>query len=328
MYEAFYGLTERPFELTPNPRYLFLTPKHREALAHLRYGLSGQRGITLLLGDAGTGKTTLVRAALAAEQRAENRYVLLANPTLRRHEFYEFLAAGFRLGDQAAQSKTRFLFDLQRDLQDRHARGGATSLVVDEAQSLPFELLEELRLLVNLETATVKLLNVILVSQPELAERLNDPALRQLKQRISLRCELGHLDLRETAAYIAGRLRIAGANVSEVFTRDAVLAVDEYARGIPRVISVVCDNALVAGFALGARPVGAAIVHEVARDFDLRSAVLAAPATAGDLPAGPAASGPAASANVAAGAAPTEIQTGADVQPTTVAPPRRHFSFF
>ncbi len=275
MYESFFGLRERPFELTPNPRFLFLTPRHREALSNLRYGLSSPRGITLLLGDAGTGKTTLVRSALALEQRPANRYVLLDNPTLTRAEFYEYLANGLRFSAEAAASKARFLMELRRDVQERHAAGGVTSLIFDEAQSLPYELLEEIRLLANVETATVKLLNVVLSGQPELADRLNETSLRQLKQRIALRCELGPLDLRETAAYVAGRLRIAGGEkVSEIFTRDAVVTVHQLSGGIPRTVSVICENALMSGFASGRKPVDADTVQDVAHDFDLDQAAM------------------------------------------------------
>jgi general secretion pathway protein A len=272
MYESFYGLRERPFDLTPNPRFLFLTPRHREALSTLRYGLSAHRGMALLLGEAGTGKTTVVRAALAAEQRPANRYVLLSNPTLSRLEFYEYLATGFKFTEQAARSKARFLFELQHDAQERFAAGGVTALIIDEAQSLPHELLEEIRLLANIETATAKLLNVILVGQPELAERLNDPSLRQLKQRVTLRCELAPLGVKESMAYIAVRLRIAGGNAAEIFTREAVLAVHEAARGLPRTISVVCENALLSGFAAHRKPIDEALVHEVTRDFALEGA--------------------------------------------------------
>ena len=211
MYEKFFNLRERPFELTPNPRFLFLSARHREALSNIRYGLSGQRGLTVLTGEAGTGKTTLLRAALQAEQKPQNLFVTLSNPTLSRPEFIEYLALSFRFPAVAATSKARFLFEMQRELRERHAAGGVTAVIVDEAQSLPIELLEEIRLLANLETATVKLLNVILVGQPELTARLNEPGLRQLKQRVMLRCNLTALDLSETAAYIAGRVKIAGA---------------------------------------------------------------------------------------------------------------------
>jgi general secretion pathway protein A len=272
MYESFFGLRERPFDLTTNPRFLFLTPRHREALSTLRYGLSSPRGITTLLGDAGTGKTTVLRATLSEESRPENRHVLLTNPTLTRAEFYEFIARGFRLSEDSAQSKARFLMEFQRDVQERNAAGGMTTLIIDEAQSLPYELLEEVRLLANIETSAVKLLNLVLVGQPELADRLNEQSLRQLKQRITLRCHLTPLDLRETAAYIAGRIRIAGGVVSEVFTKDAVLAIHDASHGLPRIINVVSDNALLGGFASQVKPVDAEVVREVSRDFDFGGA--------------------------------------------------------
>lgn len=273
MYEGFYGLHERPFDITPNTRFLYLTPTHREALSTLKYGLSRNQGITLLLGEAGTGKTTLIRAALQALDQQDLCYVYLNNPTLTRTEFYEYLATAYGLGSDASQSKSRFLFELQRQVRERHLAGALTSLIIDEAQSLPDSLLEEIRLLANMETPTSKLLPVVLVGQPELAGRLNQPHLRQLKQRIALRHTLQPLSLRETAAYVAGRIVIAGGSAAEVFTREAIMAVHEYSSGIPRTISVICDNALLSGFALEAKPIGDAIVREVCRDFDLKPAV-------------------------------------------------------
>jgi general secretion pathway protein A len=279
MYGAFYGLKERPFDLTSDPRFLYLTGRQREALANLRYGLVTPRGFTLLLGEAGTGKTTLLRAILTELIDANSRYVLISNPTLSRTEFYEFIVRGLALSNRAAGSKTWFLSELQQDLEARLSAGGLTGLIIDEAQSLPYELLEEIRLLGNMETTTAKLLNIVLAGQPGLADRLNEPSFRQLKQRISLRCELSALTSAETAAYIAGRLRIAGGSPAEVFTREAILAIHRASAGIPRLISVVCDNALIGGFAEQIRPVTARIVDEVCADFDLRQT-----ATRGGIP--------------------------------------------
>jgi len=222
MYESFFGLRERPFDLVPNPRFLFLTARQREAFSNLRYGLSVPRGLTLLLGEPGTGKTTLLQAMLSEVDQERVECVLLSNPTLTRAEFYEFLATGFGLGAEAIVSKTQFLFALHRHLQARHEAGQLSALVLDEAQSLPYELLEEVRLLSNIETAAVKLLNVVLAGQPELAARLNEPGLRALKQRIALRCELGVFDFPETGAYVAGRLRIAGGEPASIFTREVL----------------------------------------------------------------------------------------------------------
>jgi type II secretory pathway predicted ATPase ExeA len=270
MYEEFFGLRERPFDLLPNPRFLFLTEQHREAFSNLRYGLSAPKGLTLLIGEAGTGKTTLVQSVLFELDRDHVECVFLSNPTLTRAEFYEYLATGFGLGSDAAGSKTRFLFEFRRHLLARHAAGHLSALVLDEAQSLPYDLLEEVRLLSNIETSTIKLLNVILAGQPELAGRLNEVDLRQLKQRIALRCEVGPLDFRESAAYIAGRLRIAGGEPAQIFTREAILAIHETSGGIPRVINVVCDNALVGGFAAQVKPVVRKLVEDVCHDFDLK----------------------------------------------------------
>jgi general secretion pathway protein A len=270
MYESFFGLRERPFDLLPNPRFLYLAARHREALSNLKYGLGGGRGVTLLIGEAGTGKTTLVQSVLAATDRDKIECVVLSNPTLTRLEFYEYLTAGFGLTAEAALSKTQFLFELQRHLEARHAAGKVSAILIDEAQSLPYELLEEVRLLSNTETATIKLLAVVLAGQPELTDRLNETRLRQLKQRISQRCDLRPLDIAETSAYIAGRLRIAGGEPAQIFTREAVLAIYEASRGIPRTVNVISENSLIGAFAAQVKPVSRAIVDEVCRDFDLQ----------------------------------------------------------
>jgi general secretion pathway protein A len=270
LYEAFFGLRERPFDLVPNPRFLFLTEVQREVLSTLRYGLTGPGGITLLLGDAGTGKTTLVQAALASMGDGRVQCVLLSNPTLTRDEFYESLVAGFELGSEAKHSKASFLLALKLHAESRHAEGRMTAIMLDEAQSLPDELLEEVRLLSNMETSTAKLLNVVLSGQPELGARLNQQSLRQLKQRIGLRCALRPLSVSETASYLAGRLRIAGGSPADIFTREAVSAIYEVSGGIPRVVNVVAENALIGGFAAQVKPVPRAIIDEVTRDFDLR----------------------------------------------------------
>jgi general secretion pathway protein A len=271
MYENFFGLKERPFDLSPNPRFLYVTGPQREALANLRYGLTTPRGLTLLLGEAGTGKTTLVQSVLAELDPDQIECVLVSNPTLTRAEFYEFLSTSFRLDAGPISSKARFLFALRRHLEERHRAGKLTALILDEAQSLPYELLEEVRLLGNIETPTTKLLNVVLAGQPELAERLNESSLRQLKQRISLRCELRTFDFPETAAYVAGRIRIAGGRPADIFSREAVSAIYEASAGVPRTINVVCDNVLIGGFARQMKPITCALVRDVIADFDLGS---------------------------------------------------------
>jgi general secretion pathway protein A len=337
MYEAFYGLRERPFDLTTSPRFLFLTGKHREALSNLQYGIAGQKGLTLLLGEAGTGKTTLVRAALELQRSQNITSVYVNNPTLTRGEFYELLAQGFGLGQLAAVSKTRFLVELERTVLDRYRGGGISALLIDEAQSMPTELLEEIRLLSNVETASVKLLPVVLIGQPELADRLNETSLRQLKQRIALRCALAPLDLRETAGYITKRIRIAGGDSASIFTREAVERIFERSRGIPRTINVICDNAMVSAFALDRRLIDADIIEDVSRDFDLDAGGhvpgapiqdVAGPGVRQALSPPPAAVVPAAPRQVGPpGTAETTDQptAGAVAAP---APRRRRFSFF
>jgi type II secretory pathway predicted ATPase ExeA len=269
MYLSYYGLRELPFELTANPRFLFLAPPHREALSNLQYGLASAKPVTLLIGEAGTGKTTLLRSALESERGGNIRCLYLHNPALTRDEFLEALAHQMDLGEDAVRSKTALIIALDRKLRERRAVGQIVALVVDEAQSLSNELLEEIRLLSNIESDTEKLLPLVLAGQPELAGRLNQSELRQLKQRVALRCELRPFTLPETAAYMAARIRAAGGDASRLFTREAVFLIHEHAHGIPRTISVICDNALVTGMALGRRPVDRAMVAEVCADFDL-----------------------------------------------------------
>ena len=269
MYHPFYGLRELPFELTPDPKYLFQTRRHREALANLQYGLSSAKPITVLIGEAGTGKTTLLRTALESPPCRNVGAVYMNNPALTRGEFLEVLAHRFNLDPAVGESKARLLAELENVLRERRARGLITALVIDEAQSLSGELLEEIRLLANIETTTEKLLPLVLAGQPELRDRLNETSLRQLKQRIALRCEVMPFSNEETGAYIAYRIRIAGGDAATMFTREAVELIHAKSGGIPRVISVICDNALITGFGIEQRRIDRAIVSDVARDFDL-----------------------------------------------------------
>ena len=272
MYQGYYGLRELPFELTSNPRFLFYTAQHREALTNLEYGLSTAKAVTVLIGEAGTGKTTLLRAALESDACRNVTCVYLHNPALTRAEFIEILSKQLHLGHKAETSKATLLIELEAILRERRASGQIVALVVDEAQSLSYELLEEIRLLANIETPTEKLLPLVLAGQPEFATRLNEPSLRQLKQRVALRCEIAPLSLSETASYIAARIRSAGGEASKLFTREAVMLIYEHARGIPRTISVICDNALVTGLAMERQPVDREVVMEVCRDFDFAKA--------------------------------------------------------
>ncbi len=237
-------------------------------MRNLEYGLSSGKAITVIVGEAGTGKTTLLHAAIESEACRNASCVYLNNPALTRQEFVEILSHRFGLSDRAATSKAVLLEELDQVLRKRRAQGLITALVIDEAQSLSDELLEEIRLLANIETTTEKLLPLVLTGQPELRDRLNEPGLRQLKQRITLRCELVPFNQDETAAYIAMRIRTAGGDAGKLFTREAVMLIHERSGGIPRSISVMCDNALLTGCGLGRQPVDREIVLEVAKDFD------------------------------------------------------------
>jgi len=268
MYQDFYGLQSLPFELTADPAFLFLGPRQQEVLSNLEYGLCAAKGLTVLTGEPGTGKTTLLRAALESDRCRHVISVCITNPVLTRDEFLATLASGFNISADRP-SKAMLLEALERELRNRRARGIVTALVIDEAQALPTELLEEIRLLGNVESATEKLLPLVLVGQTELAVRLETPSLRQLKQRIALRCETPALTLQETAAYIAGRIARAGGRPAALFTQEAVAMIHQSSRGIARTIGVICDNALVTGLALDRKPVDRAIIADVCRDFCL-----------------------------------------------------------
>ncbi|MGH9252958.1 MAG: ExeA family protein [Vicinamibacterales bacterium] len=283
MYEQFFGFTARPFDLTPDPRYLVATEVHREALSSLEYAILSRKGITLLVGEAGTGKTTVIRAAIE-RQPARVHSVHIHNPALTRAEFVKILGAQFALSDAAGTSKAVLLLELEQLLRKRQQENETTVLIVDEAQSLPFELLDEIRLLTNIETNSEKLLSLVIAGQPEIAERFNSPSFRQLKQRIALRCELRPLNLNESVAYIAGRIRAAGGVPADAFTREAVLLIHEYSGGIPRTINVIADNALLGGLAAQQRPVGTQMVRHICRDFDIAAPQMTAARAARPAP--------------------------------------------
>lgn len=333
MYEQFFGFRERPFDLTPNPRFVVMTAAHREALSNLNYGIASRKGITLLIGEAGSGKTTMIRTAMEQQQQHVH-LVHIQNPGLTRDEFVELLAARFDLSPAARASKASLLLELESLLVRRATEGETTVLIVDEAHSLPLELLEEIRLLANIETNEQKLLSVILAGQPELSARLNSESLRQLKQRVALRCELRLLDLQETAAYLAGRIRAAGGVGAQVFTRDAVALIHERSRGIPRTMNVLADNALLSAFAVGERPVTRQTLLDVCRDFDLKDEWSVGPPQsdtvdnikAGDtVPTG--SPEPARNGLLSVTRPPAAVEQVA-AESESAAPKRRRFSFF
>lgn len=244
MYEAFYGLRERPFDLGSNLRFLVLAAPHRETLAALRHGLAAGKPLTVLTGEPGTGKTMLVRAAIA-DLDASDRCLLVTNPRITRAELVGRIERALAAGGD---------------------RREPTVVVIDEAQDASDRLLDEIRLLTNLEAAEAGRLSIVLVGQPALLTRLQRPELQRLKQRVALWCTVRPLTLIETAGYLAARIRTAGGDAGTVLTREAVQAIHDSASGIPRVISVLADNALRSGCAANERPIAAPLIASVCRD--------------------------------------------------------------
>jgi len=278
MYKAFFNLSRNPFELTPDPHCFVPTKRHDEALASLYYGVRRRKGLVVVTGEVGTGKSLLLRCLLRLlEQSKDIAYAYLFNSTLSPTEFLQYTVADFGL-EASGKNKCELLTDLSRFLIARGARQLTTVLIVDEAHLLSAETLEEVRLLSNLETTTEKLLQIMLVGQPELDEKLDSVGLRQLKQRISLRTQLGPLSAEETTTYIERRLRIAGADPlsNPLFSAHAIAKIHRFSQGLPRLINTICENSLITAYARRVPAVSAEIVETVARDFRLD---LSAPST-------------------------------------------------
>ena len=267
MYAEFYGLRELPFALTPDPRFIYFTPSHTEVMANLHYGIESGKGLIVVTGEVGTGKTTILRWMM---QRLD-RTVLVAyifNPRLSVQEFYQHVAT--LLDVQKWQTKSELLMELGRALESRHSRGLRTVLIVDEAQGLSSHVLEEIRLLSNFESDTAKQLQIVLTGQPELREVLNRPELRQLKQRIALRCVIKPLpNVEETDRYITSRLLVGGAERTDIFSPGAIDYIFRCSEGIPRNINNLCDNALLSGYAAGEVTIDRNIIEDVADTFDM-----------------------------------------------------------
>ena len=266
MYTSFFGLQEKPFAITPDPRYLYLSERHAEALAHLLYGINEAGGFIQLTGEVGTGKTTVIRSLL--EQLPGHADVaLILNPRVTPAEFLLTICEELHVEvPESGRGSTKTLMDLLgRHLLDTHARGRRVVLIVDEAQNLSTQTLEQVRLLTNLETATTKLLQIILIGQPELRELLDKPELRQLAQRITGRYHLDPLSTDGTAGYVKHRMRVAGAT-AEVFTPAALREVHRLSGGIPRVINVICDRTLLGAFTQEEHRAGAALVRQAASE--------------------------------------------------------------
>jgi general secretion pathway protein A len=264
MYTSFFGLQEKPFAITPDPRYLYLSERHAEALAHLLYGINEAGGFIQLTGEVGTGKTTVIRSLL--EQLPGHADVaLILNPRVTPAEFLLTICDELHIRvPEPGRGSVKTLMDLLgRHLLDSHSRGRRVVLIVDEAQNLSTQTLEQVRLLTNLETATTKLLQIILIGQPELRELLAAPELRQLAQRITGRYHLDPLLAAESAGYVKHRLRVAGAT-AEVFTPGALREIHRLSGGIPRIINVICDRALLGAFTQEEHRIGGTLVRRAA----------------------------------------------------------------
>ena len=269
MYETYYGLKENPFNVTPNPDYLFLGENHKEALAHLLYGVREKKGFIVITGEVGTGKTTLIHYLLdKLDGNNHTKTAFLFNPKLTVNDFIQYILKDLGVRIQG-QTKGEYLHNLHRYLLNAYRRDERVILIVDEAHGLNPELLEEIRLLSNLETSKSKLLQIVLVGQPELDRTLAQPEFRQLKQRINLRYYLPPLSEKEAKEYVEKRLRTAGAKKS-LFTGKALKEIYSMSRGIPRLINILCDNALLNGYVLDKTIVDAKSVREAAKDLKLQ----------------------------------------------------------
>jgi general secretion pathway protein A len=260
MYLQFYGLREAPFNPTPDPKFLYQSTRHREALAQLMYGVSERKGFVVLTGEIGTGKTTLLRTLLARLDR-DTHVAYVHNTALGIEGLLEYMLHDWNVKSTATTHAQRLL-ELNEFLIDQHQRGLSPVLIIDEAQNLTVETLEAVRQLSNFETANQKLMQILLVGQPELRTKLYSHELRQLKQRIGLRFHIGPLAPDEVRQYIKHRLRIAGASNSGLFADGAIQRITEYSQGVPRVINIVCDHCLLSGFADDKRRIDAGVVEE------------------------------------------------------------------
>lgn len=270
MYKKFYGLSRNPFDISPDPTFFYPTSHHCEALASLWVGTQWRKGFVVVTGEVGTGKTLLARYLFNLFTQKKIAFSYVFNPRLSTLEFLQFVVTDFGLPG-SGKGKGELLVELNRFLVSRYQQGSTAVLVVDEAQLLTWELLEEIRLLTNLETAQQKLLQILLIGQPELDQKLDSMDLRQLKQRIALRCTLEPLTEEETRAYIRRRLARSGANsqADTIFPPRTTSVIHRYSRGIPRVINNLCEAALVEGFASKSPVITPELIHQVATEFRL-----------------------------------------------------------
>jgi general secretion pathway protein A len=268
MYKSFFGLKENPFDVNPNPKYLVPTKSVEEALTALMYGIESRKGFITLVGEVGTGKTTLVNRLLSWLRTRRTRTAFLFNSRINSRQLFDFILAEFDIPCEI-RDKGQQLLKLNKWLLDRYRSGENAVLIVDEAQNLSHPVLEEIRLLTNLETSSEKLLQIVLSGQPELEEKLKLPQLRQLRQRVMLQAKTSPLTKEETADYILRRLRIAGAGTDPIFSPKAMETVHMYSLGIPRVANLLCEHSLVNAFIQNQRPIEPKTVEDVAREFHL-----------------------------------------------------------
>jgi general secretion pathway protein A len=268
MYKTFFGLRENPFNTNPDPRFLYLTPQTQAALDELAYGIQNRKGFVLLTGEVGTGKTTLINYLLDWLRHRKMPVAFIFNSQISVNHLFEFILTDFGISIDF-QSKSNLLMRLNTWLIERFRAGENPVLIVDEAQGLSLKLLEEIRLLLNLETASEKLLQIVLAGQPELEDKLKRPELRQLRQRITLRCRTAPFTLEESHGYITERLRIGGAMGDPIFAPDAMDLVHFYSQGIPRIINLLCEHALINAYVEHFRVVPARMVEEAAHEFSL-----------------------------------------------------------
>jgi len=274
LYQRHFGFTQAPFNITPDPSFLYLSPSHREGLAQLRYGIEARRGFIVLTGEVGTGKTTLIQTLLSELPESTHTALIfssIANPL----DLMRYVCEEFKLVEPLEQLRDShdYIYLLNDFLLRQYRDGENTALIIDEAQNLPSDVLESVRLLSNFETTKDKLLQILLVGQPELNDRLNAPQLRQLKQRVTLRHHLRPLTINDCQEYIASRLKHAGGS-PRLFTSRAIEAIHQYSGGLPRLVNAICDNSMINAYALDYRQIEPALIQEVAEDLHLSGASL------------------------------------------------------
>lgn len=270
MYKSYFGLKDNPFNVNPDPRYLFLTKEIEEALSGLMYGVQNRKGFITLIGEVGTGKTTLINRLVEWLHQQKVQTAFLFNSRMNTNQLFDFILAEFGIACES-RSKSQQLMSLNQWLLERYRAGETAVLIVDEAQNLTHAVLEEIRLLTNLETSTEKLLQIVLAGQQELEEKLKLPQLRQLRQRIMLRCKTSPLTKDQTRDYIVERLRIAGAAADghPIFGPAAIETIHLYSMGIPRVVNLLCEHGLINAYVEHQRPIQPKIIEDVAREFQL-----------------------------------------------------------